>query len=409
MDNLETRSTVGLPKNGPEAVSSQRYDTIAYEHPTYTLESTFASRTDPDRYLIREELARGGMGTIYIAWDKLFGRLVALKSIHDKVDNQLLKSRFLTEARITAQLQHSSIPPVYDLGMLADGRPFMAMKLIRGKPWNRILNVGPITDQHLLKSLVIFLQVCKTVGYAHANGIIHRDLKPANIMLSDDGEVHVMDWGLAKRLNIETTGDNDSNDTGDVLSAFTPMAETRYGEVLGTLAYMAPEQGRGDVNLVDRRADVFSLGAILCEILTGEPMRPRSQPGEQLREIREGNLDRAFANLDRKEIDQKLVRITWSCLATEPESRPRDANELAEEVQDYLYGLDGTNEVVQDAILRAREFDRYKIEKLKADVLKLQNELREIQVQGIENIQKRYRVRPINWDRPSGNRSHSDE
>ncbi len=185
-------------------------------------------------YIVSREIARGGMGVVYTAHDPSFGREVAVKVMHHGQDAE----RFVIESKVTAQLPHPAIPPVYALGVLADGRPFLAMKLIEGRTLADELRGGDLP-----RLLGIFEQICRAVGFAHARGIIHRDLKPANVMVGAFGEVQVMDWGLAKSVGGHEA---DAVDTARaVVAAPTGTAETIAGQVKGTPAYMAPEQARG--------------------------------------------------------------------------------------------------------------------------------------------------------------------
>jgi len=153
------------------------------------------------RYAIGEEIARGGMGVVYRATDTALGREVAVKVLQDRfAPGSGVASRFADEARIEAQLQHPGIPPVHDLGTLPDGRPFLAMKLIKGQTLETLLRGRPDVATERGRWVAVFEQVCQAVGFAHAHSVIHRDLKPDNVMVGAFGEVQVMDWGLAKVL-----------------------------------------------------------------------------------------------------------------------------------------------------------------------------------------------------------------
>ncbi len=204
------------------------------------------------RYELRDLLGRGGMGTVYAAFDRELGRLVALKVTSTAASSPDTIARQRKEARILAQLEHPNIIPVHDVGLLPDGRWFYTMKLVRGRRLDEHVHDGlPLADR-----LQIFEHICDAVALAHASGVIHRDLKPANIMVGPFGEVLVLDWGVAKAgpdlLGLRT------GQAGD-----TPAADsTGAGVVIGTRGFMAPEQARGDPD-VDARADIHALGAIL--------------------------------------------------------------------------------------------------------------------------------------------------
>jgi serine/threonine protein kinase len=235
----------------------------------------------PTRLQIHGEIARGGMGAILKGRDTDLGRDLAVKVLLETHAGKTeLVQRFVEEAQIAGQLQHPGITPVYELGKFTDKRPYFTMKLVKGQTLAALLaaRLDPASDR--TKFVGIFAQVCQTLAYAHARGVIHRDLKPANVMVGSFGEVKVMDWGLAKVLKEGGVADEQKAHAQQAVSVIqtqrskgsaTPElgSHTQAGSVLGTPAYMAPEQARGELELVDTRADVFGLGAILCEILTG--------------------------------------------------------------------------------------------------------------------------------------------
>ncbi len=246
------------------------------------------------RYELGPELARGGMGVVHRAVDRPFDREVAIKLLSPRLVGTPAADRFLDEARITGRLQHPSIPPVHEVGVLPDGNPYLVMKLIRGRtladevaaaprPSGRA-EVGPAgLDDDRERDAVdfrdrllrAFEQICLAVAFAHSRRVVHRDLKPQNVMVGAFGEVQVMDWGLAKELAAPARPDAGAAEPGD-----GPEDRTRVGDVVGTPAYMPPEQARGENDRVDERADVFALGGVLCAILTGAapyqgPERPR--------------------------------------------------------------------------------------------------------------------------------------
>src|SRR5215467_13201019 len=228
------------------------------------------------RYELRELIARGGMGVVYAAEDEKLNRRVALKVLDSTGAAPELTQRLIREARILAQLEHPGIVPVHDVGTLADGRVFYTMKFVEGQRLDKyVADLKSVPDR-----LRIFLRICDAVGFAHARGVLHRDLKPANIMIGPFGEVLVMDWGLAKIL---PSGDSrpvppvdpeatilDRPKPADDSSGSTKVsAITGHGTVMGTPGYMSPEQARGDVEHLDARSDIFSLGALLRFLLAG--------------------------------------------------------------------------------------------------------------------------------------------
>jgi serine/threonine protein kinase len=208
-------------------------------------------------YTIVEELGRGGMGTVYRAVDATLDREVALKvSTLGQADPEQA-DRMRKEARVMARLEHPGIVPVHDAGELPDGRVYYAMRLVRGERLDRWAQGRTLSDR-----LGVFQKICETVAFAHAHGVIHRDLKPDNVMIGAFGEVLVLDWGVARRRE--------------------EPAEPP-GTVLGTRAYMAPEQAQGRTDLVDERTDVYALGAILRFLL--EAAGPASRVPRALRSV----------------------------------------------------------------------------------------------------------------------------
>jgi tetratricopeptide (TPR) repeat protein len=293
------------------------------------------------RYALGAELARGGMGVVYRADDTALGRPVAIKVLAPGHSPGLAR-RFHDEARITGQLQHPNIPPVHDLGTLPDGRPFLAMKLIKGDTLAQLLKDQPdpaADGTHSTGALVaVFEQICQAVACAHAHNVIHRDLKPQNVMVGKFGEVQVMDWGLAKVLTDRGIGRADANpEATTAASAVKSLRDTddqltQAGSVLGTPAYMPPEQAIGAVDQIDRRSDVFGLGGILAAILTGRPPFT-AETTEGIRQMAaRGKVDDCFARLDACGADPGLVGLCKRCLSPEKGDRPADADEVARAV-----------------------------------------------------------------------------
>jgi serine/threonine protein kinase/WD40 repeat protein len=303
------------------------------------IDETIAPLASPPGYELRDEIGRGGMGIVYRARDTALDRDVAVKllSNHYPADSPVAQ-RFLSEARITGQLQHPGIPAVHQAGTLADGRPFLAMKLIKGSTLEAILKqrTDPAAERGRL--LAIFEAVCQAVGYAHAHHVIHRDLKPANIMVGAFGEVQVMDWGLAKVLGEERPASAYSQATEETRgwTEVSPRPEadlhTQTGSLVGTPAFIAPEQAVGEIERVNERSDVFGLGALLAVILTGKPPYTGETPESVRVQAVRGKLDDCFARLDASGAEQELVSLCKKCLAFEPADRPADAGAVAEAV-----------------------------------------------------------------------------
>lgn len=196
------------------------------------------------KYTFVKELGRGGMGIVCLAEDRELDRLVAIKVLNTLED---LGERMIREAQIIARLEHPGIVPVHDVGTLPDGRIYYAMKYVRGSRLDEYAAQGASLRDRLRK----FQSVCDAVAFAHAHGVIHRDLKPQNIMIGSFGEVLVLDWGVAKLVDRED--------------------DTVEGTVIGTQNYMSPEQARGEIDQLDERADIYSLGAVLSFLLKDQP------------------------------------------------------------------------------------------------------------------------------------------
>jgi tetratricopeptide (TPR) repeat protein len=312
------------------------------------------------RYAIRGELARGGMGVVYRAHDPLVGRDVAVKLMRGWTRSLAPAARrFLDEARITGQLQHPGIPPVHEIGELPDGSPFLVMKLIKGRTLAELVRDRPDPAADRGRDLGAFERVCEAVAYAHAHGVIHRDLKPANVMVGAFGEVQVMDWGLAKVVGrpappgARPAGEPPAG-TEIRGSREADGSVTEAGSMMGTPAYMPPEQAGGEVEKIDARADVFGLGAILAVLLTGQPPYVAGE-GEDVRLMAvRGQLAGCLARLAACGADPALVELCRRCLAFAPGDRPADAGAVAAAVR----------QLRADAEERARqaELDRVRAE-----------------------------------------------
>jgi serine/threonine-protein kinase len=295
---------------------------------------------DAGRYEIVQELGRGGMGVVVLGHDRHMDRDLALKVLPENCrDRSQQVRRLLNEARITGKLQHPGIVPVYDRGELPDRRPYFTMKLVQGRTLSRLLRERPEPCHELPRFLGIFEQVCQAVAYAHSKRIIHRDLKPPNIMVGSFGEVQVMDWGLAKVLGAgPARGGRRRADDAIAVDGLS-VEETLPGEIMGTPAYMAPEQARGEVDSLDERCDVFGLGAILCEILTGQAPFTGANSAELLLRARCGDHAETLARLRSCGAEEDLARLAEACLAPQPAERPADAGAVAAAMTAYLAGV----------------------------------------------------------------------
>ena len=261
-----------------------------------------------ENYHLGREIARGGMGCILEAEDRKLTRTVAAKAVMlDSDMDEATKCRFIREAEVLARLSHPNIVPIYDI-IWEDGLPlFYTMKLVKGRTLQHILNElrrehpDDLQEFRLDRLLLIFRKVCDAIAFAHSKGVLHRDLKPENIMVGEFGEVLVMDWGLAKVLNDETRVTSDEvlesaapdSSFGIPHSSFTApsgASATLQGAVMGTPKYMSPEQATGQIDELDERSDIFSLGGILYAILTLRPPVEGKDIKEVLEKVKSGGI-----------------------------------------------------------------------------------------------------------------------
>ena len=272
-----------------------------------------------DRYQLFGEIARAvGWAAVLKGRDADLGRDLAVKVLLEghRRKPELIR-RFVEEAQIGGQLQHPGIVPVDELGTFADSRPYFTMKLVKGRTLAALLHDRGNPQDDLPRFLGIFEQVCQTVAYTHARGVIHRDLKPANVMVGSFGEVQVMDFGLAKVLKEGGVADERpaAHAPGPAVSVIqtvrsgSDVDDSQSGSMLGTPAYMAPEQAGGEIERVDRRADVFGLGSILCEVLTGQPAYTGRSAQEVVRKAMRGDLSDALARLGASGSEPELIAL----------------------------------------------------------------------------------------------------
>jgi len=294
--------------------------------------------TKVDRFHLSAELARGGMGVIYHGYDPVMHRYLALKTllpVHAVKPNS--RQQFLKEVYVTARLEHPGVVPVYETGILPDGRPYYTTRVIPGETLAGLLERMAASVEHRPRLLKLFEQVCQTMAFAHSRGVIHRDLKPANILAGPFGVVKVIDWGVSKVLTSSPLFRGGDETVADVdPGEIWPDWKTQCGLIVGTLEYMSPEQVSGDVEHVDARSDVFALGAILCEILTGHPAYRAETKQLLLAKARASLLEEAYTRLDKCGADPQLISIAIRCLAVNPAIRPASAIELSAEFTAYL-------------------------------------------------------------------------
>jgi serine/threonine-protein kinase len=307
----------------------------------HVLVSTIAyQRETRDRYTLTRLHAQGGIGRVWLARDSEIGRDVALKELRpEQADRQTLWARFLEEARITGQLEHPGIVPVYELSKReGDQHPFYTMRFVRGRTLTEAVRayhakrrgegVGPLDLQELLRA---FLGVCHAVAYAHSRGVIHRDLKGQNVVLGDYGEVMVLDWGLAKVVGQAEAAMPYAPPVAPGPNSHEP---TIQGQAIGTPAYMPPEQAEGRLDRIDARSDVYGLGAILYDILTGEPPFTGDDTAEVLRRVVHEEPPRPRQR--DPEAPAALEAICLKALAKRPEDRYQAVSDLADDVKRFI-------------------------------------------------------------------------
>jgi serine/threonine-protein kinase len=309
-----------------------------------------ALRDPSGRYQVLGEIGRGGVGVVYKGRDQDLGRDVAIKVLRpEHVSRPEILERFVEEAQIGGQLQHPGIVPVYEIGLQAGERPYFAMKLVKGHTLAELLarRKGPDDDRR--RFLGIFEQVCQTIAYAHARRVVHRDLKPQNVMLGSFGEVQVVDWGFAKVLPLAPMADGEGPAPPKAPAFASVIATVRSdpkkgshsvaGSMMGTPAYMPPEQALGDVEHMDQRSDVFGLGAMLCEILTGQPPYLAADDDLVLQAAR-ADLQGAYTRLEKCGADAVLIALCRQCLSPARQKRPDSAKQVAEAVAQYLTSVE---------------------------------------------------------------------
>ena len=363
MPHNDPTKTAAHPAGGADpspTVTGGELDAAATSDRDWRENDVAAPPASAGRYVLGEEIARGGMGEVYRATDTVLNREVAVKVLQAKYGPESGSAhRFADEARITGQLQHPAIPPVHDLGTLPDGRPFLAMKLIKGQTLDDLLKARPDPSADRGRFVAVFEAVCQAVAYAHAHEVIHRDLKPANVMVGAFAEVQVMDWGLAKVLSNRGSPAADPNETvggTEVVSLRDSDGSfTQAGSVLGTPAFMPPEQAIGAVGTIDRRSDVFGLGAILAVILTGRPPFVASTAETTRVKAAQGDVAECFSKLDECGADPELVALCKRCLAPKQDDRPSNAGEVASAVAEHRTAADERIRQLELDVVKAAE------------------------------------------------------
>ena len=323
------------------------------------LDAPLPSEHGGERYQYVKTLGTGGMGEVRLCQDDRIGREIALKVMRRESSSADAAARFIREARVQGQLEHPSVVPVYDLGKDDTGALYFTMKRIRGvtldEAIHRRTETTPQYSQRRL--LTAFVSVCLAVEFAHSRGVLHRDLKPGNIMLGEFGEVNVLDWGVAKILGAPAA-EPEVQTGGPVMDVRDSQGgRTVAGVLVGTPGYMSPEQASGAVDSIDVRSDVYSLGAILFEIVTGEYLHDGSSVSAILESTTRGPRS-PRPSTRNPEVAPEIDAICEKATALDPKDRFASARELCDALEHFLDGdrdLMMRREMAEEHVLRARE------------------------------------------------------
>ncbi|MCC7073990.1 MAG: SUMF1/EgtB/PvdO family nonheme iron enzyme [Deltaproteobacteria bacterium] len=332
--------------------------------PTQT--ATGASAPPPrqgvrSKYELLSLIGRGGMGDVFEVDDTALTRQVALKRLRAEVATPHARLMFQQEAKITAQLEHPNIVPVHESGVLETGEAYFTMKRLRGASLRDVMNALANSDPETVARFprvrlgIMFLEIVRAVGYAHARGVVHCDLKPGNILIGEHGEVAVSDWGLARKDPLPPPR------AGSTTVRFPEDAPESVGIISGTIPYMAPEQAHGV--MVDRRADVYALGAILYELLTLQPVYPARGLDDLLRQL--GGAIPPRRRAPQREISEEIEAVCMRCLEQTPKKRFDSALELQMAIEDWLTGT--RRRAQASGFFDAGEQARTRLEALRAE------------------------------------------
>jgi serine/threonine protein kinase len=347
-DDGKQKGLLGWLRAGKQAEETGRVPVVRVVPPPTpsggTPVATDGKRLESDvsrRHVDKGEIARGGMGSIRKVFDTNLQRTVAMKVLFpEHRGDAKIMARFAEEAQILGQLEHPNIVPVHDFGEDAEGVRFFTMYYVRGKTLTEMLQSDTVemgSREAYFKLLNIFTRVCDAVAFAHSRGVVHRDLKPDNIMVGAFGEVYLMDWGISKLLGRSTpTGSGEIPDPVRVRREVA--ADDEKGQIIGTFFYMSPEQAHAEVEKVDERTDIFLLGGVLYEILTGQPPYMGSTVVDVVRQAQKCAIPAPNLVAPERNIPEALVRITMKCLQRDQKDRYQNVFLLKQDVENFLKG-----------------------------------------------------------------------
>ncbi len=281
----------------------------------------------PQHLLIYKELGRGGMGHIHPATDRNLLRHLAMKRLDPAFASEpFYRDGFIAEAQITGQLEHPNIVPVHELALDETGIPYFTMKLVQGTGFERWLHLHPVgSPERLEEGLDILLKVSDAVAYAHHRGVIHRDLKPANVMVASFGQIYLMDWGLARLTKTKPASGEDS--------------QMNAPGAVGTPDYMAPEQARGNPKEMDERSDIFGLGAMLYELISGErPYGYDEDPNVLISRARRGEIIPIEQVTPPLGVSKRILAIISKATSVRPQDRYESVTEFSRDLRAFLRG-----------------------------------------------------------------------
>jgi len=310
--------------------------------PVSTLSDQGFSPAD-EKYDVEASIGQGGMGEVLLVQDRDLQRQVAMKVLREEMAGDVAhRLRFVAEAQATSQLEHPGIPPVHDIGISPTGRVYFTMKLVRGRTLAEVLKdlllgVRPVRKEYTLHKLVSILErMAEALHFAHEKGVIHRDLKPENIMLGDFGEVHVMDWGIAKVSAEEDEFEDEFGDPESITTTGTDVLKTQVGTIKGTIPYMSPEQAHGAGDL-DRLSDIYALGCLLYEMLTLHAAFEGNGVQLLLR-VRKGDFPAVETRNAKRPPPVPLAGLCTRAMALERADRPETARAFGDELRNWLDG-----------------------------------------------------------------------